>query len=99
MGHDAAGVKEHLASVQNVTIAASFGAERDAAFEHCVTKKVYSFPQPHGSVYVFGRDINLEFKHGILQKHPESMEALREATCGMGRISVILWGWMDQYEL
>lgn len=32
--HDAAAMKERFAKTQNFTLAVSFGAERDAAFEH-----------------------------------------------------------------
>ena len=52
--HDAAAIKEKFARTQNFTLAASFGAERDAAFEHakvnngnkanvCFGKKCFDF--------------------------------------------------------
>ncbi len=40
--HDAAALKEKFAKTQNFTVAVSFGAERDAAFEHA---KVFFFLQ------------------------------------------------------
>ena len=43
--HDAAAVKPDKARTQNMTVAVSFGAERDAAFEHAKTKTVISMPQ------------------------------------------------------
>lgn len=84
---DAAAVKPEIAAVQNFTVGISFGATRDAAFEHAGgSKTVVSFPQPDGCVYAFGRDTNVLWRHGILQDQPVRAE---------GRISVIAWGWID----
>ncbi|TYZ68765.1 hypothetical protein PybrP1_007012 [[Pythium] brassicae (nom. inval.)] len=83
---DAAAVKPEIAAVQNFTVGVSFGATRDAAFEHANSKTVVSFPQPDGCVYAFGRDTNVLWRHGILQDQPVRAE---------GRISVIAWGWID----
>ena len=83
---DAAAVKPHLANIQNFTVGVSFGATRDAAFEHATTKTVVSVPQPDGCVYAFSRDTNVLWRHGILQDVPVRDE---------GRISVIAWGWVD----
>merc|ERR1719187_1092198 len=69
--HDAAAVKPHMARTQNFTCAVSFGAERDAAFEHAETKTVVSMPQANGMVYTFGQDVNIRWRHGILQVPPE----------------------------
>ena len=68
--HDAAALKEEKAKQSNLTVAVSFGLEREAAFEHATTKTVISMPQPNGSVYVFARDINVVWRHGILQEPP-----------------------------
>ena len=68
--HDAAAIKEEKAQQSNLTVAVSFGLEREAAFEHSDTKTVISMPQPNGSVYVFARDINVLWRHGILQVLP-----------------------------
>ena len=84
-------IAEEKAKQSNLTVAVSFGLERDAAFEHAKTKTIISSPQPNGSVYVFGRDINVLWRHGILQMPPEK-------TREEGRISVIAWGWTDQIE-
>uniref|UniRef100_M4BJA9 C3H1-type domain-containing protein n=1 Tax=Hyaloperonospora arabidopsidis (strain Emoy2) TaxID=559515 RepID=M4BJA9_HYAAE len=83
---DAAAVKPHLAGIQNFTVGISFGATRDAAFEHAKTKTVVSVPQPDGCVYAFSKDTNVIWRHGILQDVPVREE---------GRISVIAWGWME----
>ena len=88
--HDAAAMKPQYAKTQNFTAAVSFGATRDAAFQHAKSKDVVvSFPQPDGAVYCFARDTNILWRHGILQE-----EQIRQE----GRISVILWGWVDQEE-
>lgn len=83
---DAAAVKPEIAAKQNFTIGVSFGATRDAAFEHAQTRTVVSVPQPDGCVYAFARDTNIIWRHGILQDTPVRNE---------GRISVIAWGWID----
>ena len=60
--HDAAAIKEKFARTQNFTLAASFGAERDAAFEHakvnngnkanvCLGKKCFDFDFYKGRFY------------------------------------------------
>ena len=90
--HDAAAVKPDKARTQNFTVAVSFGCERDAAFEHAQTKTVIAMPQPNGTIYTFGRDVNILWRHGILQVPPEQQ---REE----GRISIIAWGWIPQTEL
>ena len=90
--HDAAALKEEKAKQSNLTVAVSFGLEREAAFEHANTKTVISMPQPNGSVYVFARDINVVWRHGILQEPPQRRK-------DEGRISVIAWGWVDQQEV
>ena len=65
--HDAAAIKPDKVKTQNFTVAVSFGAERDAAFEHATTKTVISMPQPNGTIYTFGKDVNIIWRHGILQ--------------------------------
>lgn len=92
--HDAAAVKPNIARKQNFTAAVSFGAERDVAFEHVKTKTIISMPQPSGTVYTFGRDVNILWRHGIPQVPPELQNG-----SGGGRISIILWGWVEQFDL
>lgn len=86
---DAAAVKPDKARTQNFTVGVSFGATRDAAFECAKTKTTVCFPQPNGYVYCFSRDTNILWRHGILQETTVRSE---------GRISIILWGWVDQEE-
>ena len=83
--HDAAAVDAKKADRQNFTVAVSFGATREAAFEHAKSKCTVSFPQPDGCIYCFSKDTNIEWRHGILPgKEGEQ-----------GRISIILWGWVE----
>jgi hypothetical protein len=82
--HDAAAIKKDKADKQNITIGVSFGLEREAAFEHATTRTVLSVPLPNGSIYIFNKDVNIEWKHGILQ--------MSEPVIEKGRISIIVWG-------
>ena len=83
--HDAAAVKKDKAATQNITIGVSFGLEREAAFEHAKHRTVVSVPLPNGSIYVFNKDVNIEWRHGILQMDPDNV-------IDQGRISIIVWG-------
>jgi hypothetical protein len=88
--HDAAAIKKDKAASQNITIAVSFGLEREVAFEHSKTKTVLSIPLPNGSIYVFNKDVNINWKHGIRQ--------IPEPIINEERISIILWGWVKMNE-
>lgn len=87
---DAAAIKPKQAEQQNFTVAVSFGATRDVAFEDMKTDTVISIPQSDGQIYAFSRDTNILWKHGIL-KEPITREE--------GRISIIAWGWIPQKEV
>lgn len=87
---DAAAIKEDKAATQNFTVAVSFGATREAAFEEMKNKVVISIPQPDGCIYCFAKDTNILWMHGILQE-----KVVREE----GRISIICWGSVDQSYL
>lgn len=89
--HDAAAIKPHIAEKQNITIALSLGMTRHAAFEFNDNKCVISMPLEDNSIYAFARDVNILWKHGIPQVHPDQYKY-------EGRISIILWGWCDQFE-
>ena len=86
--HDAAAVKKDKMKTQNITIGVSFGMEREAGFEHVKSKTIISTPLPNGSVYIFNRDININWRHGILPVDPSIV-------IEKGRISIIVWGWVD----
>jgi len=86
--HDSAAFNEHRAQHQNITIGASFGAERELAFHHAKNGTLAYFPLPNGSLMSFGKDVNIRWKHGINavdEKSPQGCD-------GRGRISIILWG-------
>mmetsp|Transcript_2636 Transcript_2636/g.7513 ORF Transcript_2636/g.7513 Transcript_2636/m.7513 type:complete len:264 (-) Transcript_2636:168-959(-) len=96
--HDSAAFNKDIAKKQNVTVGVSFGACRELAFLKTKSTeaeqgqeddacRVY-FPQPNNGCLTFGRDVNINFKHGI-NALPESEQD------GKGRISIILWGWTD----
>ena len=67
-----------------------------------------SVPCPNGSIYAFARDINVIWRHGILQV-PYLCYAVRallkimkvapEEKVEQGRISIIAWGWAEQQEV
>jgi hypothetical protein len=79
-----------MAKIQNFTLAVSFGATREAAFEKTNqdgSKTIISLPQPNGHIYAFCKDTNINWRHGILQDIPVRNE---------GRISIICWGWINK---
>lgn len=84
---DAAAIKPKQAEQQNFTVAVSFGATRDVAFEDMKTDVVISVPQSDGQIYAFAKDTNILWKHGILKE---------KVTREEGRISIIAWGWIHQ---
>lgn len=89
--HDAAALKQDKAQVQNITVGVSFGAERDVSFQHARKRTVVSTPLVNGSIYVFNKDVNVEWRHGI----PQVPEERRNDE---GRISIIVWGKVDMGE-
>lgn len=96
--HDAAAVKKGMQKHQNITVGVSFGAERDISFEHAKTGTKISFALPNGNVFAFGRDVNVNWRHGIpivpeIKTNDGMMPGSSE-----GRISIIAWGWVDQIE-
>ena len=76
---------------QNITLAASFGFERDVAFEHAETKSTVALHLGNGTMYSFGKKVNAEWRHGI----PLADAKLFSEE---GRISVIVWGTIDMVE-
>ena len=88
--HDSAAFNPQRAANQNCTVGVSFGAERELAFLHAQDseQKIY-FPQKNGTLFFFGRDVNIHWKHGVNALGREEQEALG---VNKGRISIILWG-------
>merc|ERR1719253_393399 len=74
---------------QNFTCGLSLGATRELSFLHSQSRAVVAFPMTNGNVTVFGRDVNINWKHGI---RPPSAAAAEDATSE--RISTIAWGWV-----
>ncbi len=89
--HDAAAVKQDKAATQNFTVAVSFGLEREVAFQHAKNGTVISFPAENGSVYVFSKDVNIIWKHGIRQMSEDNYSS-------QGRFSIIAWGWKEMND-
>ena len=63
---------------------ASFGAERELAFEHVESGARFSFPQHNGDVFAFDAAVNARFQHGV----PKGTSA----TASGPRFSIIAWG-------
>jgi hypothetical protein len=94
MHHDGAAIKPHLAKTQNFTIGVSFGKTRELAFEvanHKDCRNTVSFPLENGSVLCFAKDVNINWRHGILPVKVDEDYKVKEED---GRISIILWGWI-----
>jgi len=72
-----------------MTVGVSFGKTREIAFQENNSRRTVAFPCPNGSAYAFCRDINVNWKHGILPIHPDNFSQ-------EGRISIIAWGWKHQ---
>ena len=87
--HDAAAIKEDKARTQNITVGVSFGETRDVAFQHAKTRTTLSIPLKDGYVYTFGKDVNIEWRHGIPQ-----VKEFKDK----GRISIIAWGKVSVVE-
>lgn len=97
--HDGAALKPEIAKKQNSTIGISFGATRDIAFQvasHPDCRKVVSIPLPNGYTYCFNKDVNIDWRHGVLpvQTPPDYKPGPKD-----GRISIVAWGWIDQIDL
>ena len=86
--HDAAAFKPNKAKTQNITVGVSLGETREISFESIhknINERIrINFPLENGTVYSFGNNVNIDFRHGIPQ--------LREKN-NNGRISIIIWGY------
>jgi len=87
--HDAAAIKEDKAKTQNITVGLSLGRTRETSFQHAKSDIKINIPLDDGSIYTFSKDVNIEWKHGIPQIEEEKRT-------NEGRISIILWGYVDQ---
>jgi hypothetical protein len=85
-------------NMQNFTVGVSFGSTREIAFEDAFEdvghRRIISLPLPNGSTYCFTRDININWKHGLLPIDPN-----KNIPNKLGRISIIAWGYIDHKEV
>merc|ERR1712008_635540 len=77
-----------VAEPHNVTVGASFGAERELRFKHLQTSVEFGFPQLNGDVFAFTEPVNSAFQH--------SVPRCATAAAAGPRISLILWGRIDR---
>ena len=86
---DSAAFNPQRAKNQNITVGVSFGAERELSFIRATDDANHKvrmyFPQTNNGVFSFGRDVNINWKHGVNALKAEDQD-------GKGRISIILWG-------
>ena len=97
--YDGAALKPEIAKKQNATIGVSFGHTRDIAFQvasHPDCRKVVSIPLPNGYTYLFNKDVNIDWRHGVL---PIETPRDYKSKPSDGRISVIAWGYIKQKDM
>lgn len=97
--YDGAALKPEIAKKQNATIGVSFGYTRDIAFQvasHPDCRKVISIPLPNGYTYLFNKDVNIDWRHGVL---PIEASSDYKSSPADGRISIIAWGYIEQKDL
>ena len=71
----------------SLQVVSLFGCRPNVALWLVLTSqnnRIY-FPQNNNPVFLFGRDVNLRYKHGINALAAEDQD-------GKGRISIVLWG-------
>ena len=91
--HDAAAFKPEKALIQNFTVGISFGYTRDIAFQYAKeSKNVICIPLHNGYTYCFSKDININWKHGILPIKDTIANVNNNIYNTDGRISIIAWG-------
>ncbi len=83
--HDSAAFNKQRAKTQNVTVGLSLGATRELVFKHAKNNTLLYFPQENGTIFCFGKAVNIRFLHGI-NAVPECKQT------NDGRISIIVWG-------
>ena len=101
MHFDAAAIDPKKALTQNLTVGVSFGYTRSVEFEHAVTRARVSFPLTNGTIYGFGKQVNIDWRHGIPPIKPEIIQSIELTTSKdqTGRISIIAWGKSNQTKL
>lgn len=97
--YDGAALKPEIAKKQNATIGVSFGHTRDIAFQvasHPDCRKVVSIPLPNGYTYLFNKDVNIDWRHGVM---PIETPLDYKSKPSDGRISVVAWGYIKQKDM
>lgn len=97
--YDGAAIKPEIAKIQNFTIGVSFGYTRDIAFQvanHKDCRSIISFPLPSGTTYAFGKDVNIDWRHGVPPIRTDENYKPKQTD---GRISIIAWGWVNQLDV
>lgn len=97
--YDSAAIDQRRAQTQNFTVGVSFGATREIAFQvasHPTCRNVVSFPMNDGCTFCFSKDVNIDWRHGIL---PIKTEPEYKSKPSDGRISIIAWGQINQINL
>ena len=97
--YDGAALKPEIAKKQNATIGISFGHTRDIAFQvasHPDCRKVVSIPLPNGYTYLFNKDVNIDWRHGVL---PIETHSNYKSKPSDGRISIVAWGYIKQKDM
>lgn len=97
--YDGAALKPEIAKKQNATIGVSFGHTRDIAFQvasHPDCRKVVSIPLPNGYTYIFNKDVNIDWRHGVL---PIETPQDYKSKPSDGRISIVAWGYIKQKDM
>ena len=101
MHFDAAAIDPKKAATQNLTIGVSFGYTRSIEFEHATNRCRVSFPITNGTIYGFGKQINIDWRHGIPPIKPEIIESINSNNSikSTGRVSIIAWGKSNQKKI
>ena len=82
---DASGFKKEVAINQNISITASFGKTRSVLFKHVKTSTIIEIPLESGCVYAFGKNVNLDWYHGIPPNNFDNTD----------HTSIVIWGYQN----
>ena len=85
---DAAAFRPEAKKLQDVTVALNLGESRDICFQHSKKKTKVNFQLEDGMFYTFGKNVNINWKHGVPKLNPDETTTSGKIT----RISVVVWG-------
>lgn len=104
---DAAAIDKKKSMTQNITIAMTFGSTRSASFLKfndggtglaSETPARIDIPLTNGSIYVFNKQVNIDWMHGIIPGSGLQSDSQEGRISDEGRISIIVWGWSKLLE-